>query len=451
VKTSHWHSCNVLDLRAETRRLWQFGAGNGEVSFHAEQRLAPAAPLPAKLVAKDWGTLWRKRLNIAWLPTDQVFLRVVHLPRCEPDELRSMVELKLEKISPLPVNQIVWSFETVPQSAGELQTIVILIAERKAVESFLGRLENAGYLADRLELPLLHQSQGTRIEGEGAWIYLHPTDTAMVCLVAWWIEGTLQQVNLLHLPKGEQGAAWLGDQLNKLAWAGEVEGWLAAPTRWHLVADQAAGAEWEPALRPWTNEPIELGDALESRTLAELTAQRAARLESQANLLPEDFVDRLWMGGLAAATLVYLAGVLIYFSALQVLKYQTNQVQRQVAALKGAYSDALQLKAKLKLLQEQVSLRYAALDCWKIASELLPTELTLKAFTFSRGDLLELRGSAPADADGTSKVTEYNTAMRKATLHGAAMFQSVQPAVIQVSGDSAGWGFNCELQPNEIQ
>ncbi|PYJ95179.1 MAG: hypothetical protein DME23_24325, partial [Verrucomicrobia bacterium] len=155
MKTTRWHSCNVLQAGTDARRLWQFATGNSQVALSAEQRLVSSAPLPARLITKDWRTLWQKKLNIAWLPAEQVFLRIVHLPKCEPEELRSMVELQLEKLSPLPVNQIVWSFEVVPQSSGELRTVIVIIAERSLVEDFLGKLESAGYLADRLELPFL--------------------------------------------------------------------------------------------------------------------------------------------------------------------------------------------------------------------------------------------------------------------------------------------------------
>src|SRR6266704_2386080 len=146
VKTTRWHACNVLKVGSDGRQLWQFSTGNSQVSLNAEQRLGAPGPLPARLVNKDWRALWQKKLNIAWLAADQVFLRVVRLPKCEPAELRSMVELQLEKLSPLPVNQIVWSFESVPQSAGELQTVIVIIAERSIVEEFLGNLENNGYL-----------------------------------------------------------------------------------------------------------------------------------------------------------------------------------------------------------------------------------------------------------------------------------------------------------------
>jgi hypothetical protein len=201
-------------------------------------------------------------------------------------------------------------------------------------------------------------------------------------------------------------------------------------------------------------ETVELVAPMAAPALAALTAQRAAQSESKANLLPaefsaryqQQFIDRLWMRGLAALALVYIFGVLIYFGALQVLKYQADKVRQEVAGLSGTYTNALQTKERVRVLQEQVNLKFAALDCWKIASELLPPELTLSSFTFSKGERISLRGSA--SADDQSKIPEYNSAMNKATLNGAPLFTRVNPPSITVNGNNtATWGFDCTLQP----
>jgi len=457
VKTARLHSCNVLKSGADGRQLWQFAAGNSQVALNAEARLVAPGPLPVKLVNKDWRALWQKKLNIAWLPTEQVFLRVVHLPKCEPAELHSMVELQLEKLSPLPVNQIVWSFEPVPQSAGELQTVIVIVAERNGVEDFLGKLETDGYMADRLELPFLHQLLATVIDGDGAWIYVQAAETKSVCLVAWWYGGALQQLNLLNLPPGPPGASALAEQLTNIAWAGELEAWLTSRPCWRLVADDTVAAVWEPILREWANEPIELVRPLAPAALAALSAQRAARAESTANLLPaefaaryqQQFIDRLWMGGLAALAVVYLFSVLIYRGALYVLQYQTEKVQGQVVALSGDYTNALQMKERVRILQEQVNLKFAALDCLKTASEKLPLELTLASFSFSKGDKVSLRGTAPSDSQ--SKITEYSDLLSKALSNGALLFSQVNPPEIRVNANTATWTFDCTLQRSQSE
>jgi hypothetical protein len=460
VKTTRWHSCNVLRIGREARQIWHFATGNGEVTLSTEQRLARPGPLPAKLVTKDWRALWQRKLNIAWLPAEQVFLRIVHLPKCDLAEMRSMVELQLEKLSPLPVNQIVWSFEIVPQSVGALQTVIVIIAERNVVEEFLGNLENDGYLADRLDLPFLHQLLATPFDGDSAWIYLQPAEAKNLCLVAWWYGGTLQQLNLLNLPAGEQGAATLGDQLTTIAWGGELEGWLTSRPQWRLVADNAVAAVWEPALSQWADEPVKQVPPLALPDLAALTARRAAHAESTSNLLPaeftaryqQQFIDRLWMRGLGALAVVYLAGVLIYIGSLQVLKIQTGKVQNQVASLNSTYTGARQLKDKVKLLQEQVSLKYAALDCLRVVSELLPPELTLTSFSVSfQSSKLTLNGRAQSDQRG--QITKFNDDLKEARANEERLFDAVSAVSSQTAPGAAitTWGFTCDLKIGDIE
>ena len=115
---ARWHSCIVLHPGQDARRLWQFNPSGDKFSLQRTETKLPNEPLPEKLVGKDWHTLLQPKLNIAWLPSDKVFLRVVQLPRSDAAETKSMVELQLEKLSPLPTTQIVWSYEILPAAAG---------------------------------------------------------------------------------------------------------------------------------------------------------------------------------------------------------------------------------------------------------------------------------------------------------------------------------------------
>src|SRR5206468_9267289 len=158
----------------------------------------------------------------------------------------------------------------------------------------------------------------------------------------------------------------------------------------------------------------------------------------------QQFIDRLWMGGLGALAILYLAGVLMYFGSLQILKIQTGKVQNQVAALSGAYTSARQLKDRVNLLQEQVSLRYAALDCLRIVSELLPPELTLNAFSVSfQTGKLSLNGRAQSDQRG--QITKFNEDLKQARVNEGRLFDAVDAAQSSTAPGAATttWFFTC--------
>src|SRR5262245_53001022 len=200
MKKTRWHSCNVLQVGPETRQLWQFDARNGGFVLNREQTSFAGESLPSGIIKKDWRALWQHKLNIAWLAPEHVFLRVIHLPASDFNETLSMVELQLEKLSPMPVAQVVWSIHVLRHAQGNLQTVILMIVARNVVEEFLGQLEGQGYLADRLEMPLVDQLQATPISEDGAWIYPEASGAGNMALVAWWYGGVLQNLDLITMP-----------------------------------------------------------------------------------------------------------------------------------------------------------------------------------------------------------------------------------------------------------
>jgi len=454
------------------------------VALVAERRTEVSETLPARWVGKTWRNLWQRKVNAAWLPPEQVFLRVLRLPASEPSELPSMVEFQLERISPLPVGQVVWSVEPVrgreagagaapprsaetsagagagpePAAANPEQTVVVVIAAREPVERFLGDLEGVGFLADRLELPHLREMLATQPTGDEVCIYPRGEGDRRVCLAAWWVAGRLEHLSLLAVPSDSTAGSHLAQALRQTAWAGEMEGWLEAPPRFCLAADAGTAASLEPALRAIASGPIEVRAPLAPAKVAALCAGAGA----PANLVPaefglayrQQFIDRLWMRGLAALGMVYLVGLLAYFGALKFLDIQKAGIEKETAALADRYHEALQLKARVSVLQDQVNLKFAALDCWKAASENLPEEITLTSLQFQRGKKLVLFGTVPSDQQG--KVTEYNEALSKAIVNGAPLFTRVNLGTIQIAPGPQGnrpatWSLTCDLKQTEAE
>ncbi len=450
MKKSSHHYCNVLETRSESRRLWQFNLTGRQIALASEVKALVSETLPAQLTRKS---LLQRRLNIAWLPADQVFLRVIQLPLADSKELASMVEFQLEKLSPIPVNQIVWSIEPLPRRNENSQTVIVIIMARDVVEKFLGQLETGRFLPDRLELPQLHLLLTTPVSEDGVWLFPSVEERQTLCLAAWWCNSTLQQLQLIHLPTGPQAPVALVEQLNKTAWAGEIEGWLTAPARAHLVAEEAVASGWQQTLSEWTGAPTNVTTPVAGQALAELAASRAARGESQANLLPvefanryrQQFVDKLWMTGLGAVIGTYIVGVLVYFAVLFVMGWQKDGVEKQVRNLSGSYTNAMKLKEKIDVLQSQLDLKYAALDTFRTVAEKLPESATLTSFNFSRGQKITLAGTAPSDIRTT--LTDYVRDLKEVTLDGKTVFKRVDlPITRPGAGQQITWQVNCDIK-----
>jgi len=457
VKKTSLHSCNVLEAGPAVRRVWQFHTTGGDIRPGAEIKTVPPQPLPPRAVGKDWHSLWQKKLNIAWMPPTQIFLRVLHLPVVDRTELVSMVEFQLEKVSPLPVAQIVWTIEVLPP-AENIQPVIVLLAARDKVAQFLGEIEEDGFLADRLEFPLLHVLLNAPPSEDGIWIYAQAESEHHLALVAWWVSGTLQNLQLLTVPASDPAAHWLVEELNKIAWAGELEGWVPGPLPIHLTAPPEVATAWQPGLLQWSGQPVVLHETLSKTALAEISARRAVREVSQANLLPAEetaryrqiFIDRLWMRGIAAVFVIYMVGVAAYFGLLQYWKFKQSRLEGAVAVMSGSYTNAIQLKERVQVLQDQLNLKYAALDCWKAASELLPADLSLTSLEYSR-DKLNLRGTAAQE--DSSQVLAYSQKLVKAIANGQALFSKVDPPTETVRGNPPrlDWSFSCTLNLPKVE
>ena len=469
---ARWHSCNILQIGAATRRVWQFDARKTALTLNREQTAAAGQPLPENLIAKSWTTLWQPKLNIAWLASEHVFLRVVHLPQADLAETRAMVEFQLEKLSPIHVTQMVWSLHVLPMpvetktaalAEGQkpkevLQTIIVVMVERNLVEEFLGKLEKDGFLADRLEVPLIDQLQNTAAASAtaaDARVYLDSETRS--ALVAWWFGGSLQSLGFLHLPADKTAAELLREQLVQMTWAGELEGWLTAAPQWHLVVTGGNEAEWQALFNTALETTVKLAPPPPLGQLAAATATRATRSEDSANILPAEYstryrqqlTDRLWMRGLLTVLGIYCAGVFAYFIALKVLQFQAGGVEQQKAELSTSYTNAIQLQARYQILKDRQDLKYAALNCWQTTAQLLPEGATLNGLDFRDGKKLMLTGSAGSDQ--AIELTRFSDAMRKAEIGGRLLFSRVDSPIYNQNPGSTtvSWSFGCEINHTE--
>ncbi|MGA2749102.1 MAG: hypothetical protein ABSG59_10025 [Verrucomicrobiota bacterium] len=455
---ARWYTANVLQTSITGRRLWQLSAQGERFTVQGQKALLENEAPPAGVGAKDWQTLFRGKLNIAWMPAEKVFLRAVQMPAGDAVEIRQMVELQLEKLSPLPVTHIVWSFYLLPRPADKpeaLQTVIVIIAARSVVEDFLGKLEGEGYVTDRLEAPGLDQLLAAEISEEGVWIFAGAEGEP--ALVVWWQGGTVQHLALVALPMGAERGARLKTQLQQMAWAGEVEGWLPGPPKIHLVAGGPEARYWESVFKE-AGEQIDIVAPAAEAQLAALSAERCANNSTGSNLVPSDFatryrqqfVDGLWLRGLTAVFGAYIIGVIIYFGALYGLKMQYDRVRQDLKGYGINYTNALKDYGQIQILMERQELKYKGLDCWRAVAENMSESITLENMYFQRGKL-ELRGTVPTEE--RDAVDDFNEKMRRAlnpNQENEPLFTEVSaPNINSGRGNLTDWSFNCQMKVTE--
>jgi hypothetical protein len=228
-----------------------------------------------------------------------------------------------------------------------------------------------------------------------------------------------------------------------------------------LVAEKEVAAEWEPPLREGLEQPIQIVAPLSQAQLAALTARRATSSESQANLLPpefslryqQQFVDRLWMRGLAAVVGLYLIGLLVYGVAVGFASYRTGAVEAVVADRANEYTNVIHLRDLYQVLRDRSDLKFAALDSYRIVAETLPADATLEGLNLSEGKRLALQGSAPADK--VQQLYDFESAIRKAPIGDppTPFFDASKSENLSyhIVGNLASWSLTLQLKRAEVQ
>ncbi len=438
-----YQACNLLEVSPEGRRLWQFAVGRDGVKPVGDLRVEAGKSLPATVVAKGWRELLRPRLDLCWLPAEHAFIRAVQLPTGEPGELPGMVEFQLEKISPLPLTHIVWTVEGLPHPDGRGQTALVTIAPRERVEAMLAEGTAAGYATDGFDLPLLRELRGVQPAGDGVWVLMEIQPTSVQALVGWFVDGVWRDVSLFQLPAGPAAAGTLVNCLNQTAWAGELEGWMAAlpPVRLRIAPE--AAEPYLAALGDWSGQGVQSENRSDRGAVAAASALTRLRAAPTA-LVPEEvtvrqraaLVDRLWLRGLGGVFVTYLFVVFVYLGLLNWKQYQLDELKGNAVGLSRQYTNTLQLKAQVEVLQEQVGLKFAALEAWQAAVEHLPSTMTLTQLDFRKGQQLDLTGTVPTDSQ--SDVTAYSKKLQDVKSDSQPLFAQV--AVERVDATRAGAG-----------
>jgi hypothetical protein len=123
-------------------------------------------------------------------------------------------------------------------------------------------------------------------------------------------------------------------------------------------------------------------------------------------------------------------------------------VEDQAVAISNTYTNSLQLKEMMGVLEQRENLKFAELDCWEAVAETMPTGLQLETFNFNDGKSLSLRGTVPTDQVTT--LTDFFDNLRKWKKGSQPLFgpnaDEVPRRQINQGGASISWSFELELK-----
>ncbi|MBI5685147.1 MAG: PilN domain-containing protein [Verrucomicrobia bacterium] len=389
------------------------------------EKLKPFRPAAARGVPVSVG-----------LRSADVFCRLVTLPTATDSELRPMLEMQLENLSPLPTEQVVFGFEVIRKT--EKQTdLLVAIARRDVAVERLELLRQAGFAVETLDLDALalldflwHEKPLRDKELAGLALVILEGETATLLLVHDNQPHSIMAVPLAGDASVEDAAAQIGGELHLAQTAVQASQPEAV---WPVVRVLQRSGEGTPGARLDPKalaaalagqlgvacEPLELSEKQRAGLGAVGLCVRVASGRARMNLVPAEYLAerrrlaRKRQFKLAAIALAALYGLIIA-GAVAAFAWQFNQLgalEAEADDLKTPYDRAVALQADLRVLQEYVSNRSVPLEIFAELHKLKPDAVCLTEIHFTDGEQASLSGYASS----ASVVSEFESKLQKSS------------------------------------
>ncbi|MBN1268231.1 MAG: pilus assembly protein PilM [Kiritimatiellae bacterium] len=380
--------------------------GRGEIPLgESEAQVDLASPDLAPLLKKGAAEI-RGRVCYA-VPSDQVLLRVVELPTLDPQELRSMVDLQVDKFSPFPVDQMQVSFEVLARK--ESATRVLIAAIRREIIERLGQgFGKAGLLPYWIDVDvlgwwyLLLERGAVAAQGRQVAVLMTGAITAVI-VAQEGVPVVFRALGVQHAAAEEDLIAEVVEEVSYTLASLETEWGVAGAARLDLWAGPGTPAALAGRLGAECGLAVGAHKLEELPALSEGLARRAAaRSADQVDLAPaawrETEMSRKSRRAVLVAAVLFLviwaAGLAAFVAGLNLQKAELEKLRAEEERLAGPAQEMRNLQQKVRSLEQYADRAHSAIECLREVSAVLPGGVDLASFAYKKGRAVNLRGEA---------------------------------------------------------
>jgi len=348
-----------------------------------------------------------------------VFCKRISLPSADPAELGQMLSLQIEKLSPLSMEEVVWSYEILGSEGGNSDVLVAFARKDKLIE----RATDFGdeFLPDLIDVDLMVLWRALRakkvFDGKNycalLWIDT-PAKTAKCMLL-----NNSAPFLIEHLPLADANPVQLAHALSMVWLGAEANFGTRSVDEIFVFGTDDASVALGNQIGLELGIPVALLPRTDDSSAAMGLAKRALRNgQAQVNLLPFDFVERQQRKlfrqqakrvGLVVI-IVYIAVLAFFVGALSWRKFSIKRIDSQLSQQNADYLKASLLQAEVSFLKRKIDDRRSALETLRVVTESMTEQLFLMHFGYKQSQpnapgTLELRGTAQT-ADEVYKFTD---------------------------------------------
>jgi hypothetical protein len=358
---------------------------------------------------------------------ENVFCQTLRLPTADSGELKQMLDLQIDNLTPLPVEEVVYSFEPL-EVAGTETRLLLAVARKATVNERVAALEAVGLEAEAVAVDALavfrEMVRSAVLPGDerlNAFVLVSPSAVNIIIHNRGKIVAVRSLVLGTHAIAEPEIQSAIREELQRTLVAGEVEVPGAESGRVQF-------ATWSESLRAGVAElaqswggPAEFLDNGSSPSPSVSVCLETARADvAHLNLLPDEWrvrrraarVRRSLIRGAIAVGAVYLVAMLGFVTLVAWEKSRLSGVEAKIIRLQSKFEKVRTLQKTLVAMQKQLDTKYSALEVLREVGALMPDNVKLNGYTFKRDDSVTLR----AQAQTATLATDFISRLEKSEL-----------------------------------
>ncbi len=341
------------------------------------------------------------------LPSSQLLMRMLELPSTDPEELKGMVGLQMDQISPFPVDQLTVSYEVLRQTENHSRVLAVA-AQRKTVDALgdLFKAQNVYIRSLDAEVlawwSLLIAHGQVLCQGRVMLILEEHTEFSMI-VVDEGVPVCFRSLELFHNFTDETVMREIVDEVSYTLLSLETEYGRREITGVLFWSESEIPPLLCDLLREKCGTEVVLHDLRSIPPVSEGLALRTIeRRLHHVELVPREWIDlqrrkRLMKAATIASTAVlsvWLAAIAVAGAVFSIEQASCNRVRREAAKYEGPARAAQTAREEMLALEKYADRSHSALECLREISAALPDGVEINSFTYKKGEAVSLRGSS---------------------------------------------------------
>jgi hypothetical protein len=341
------------------------------------------------------------------LPSSNLLMRVLELPSSNSSELKSMVDLQMDQISPFPVDQLTVSYEVLKQTENQSRVLAVA-AQRKTVDT-LGDLFKAQNVyirsldAEILAWWSLLIAHG-QVPGEGRVVLILEEHTEFSMIVV--DDGTpvcFRSLELFHDFTDETVMKEIIEELRYTLLSLEAEYGHRDGCTIEVWSESNLPESLIQMLQTQCGGSINLHDLKSIPPVSEGLALRTAeRRLHHVELVPREWIDLqrrkrlMQIATIASIALLslWLMIIAITGTVFTIQQAAYNRVRKEAAKYEGPARAAQAAREEMLSLEKYADRSHSALECLREVTVALPDNVEIASFTYKKNEAVSLRGSS---------------------------------------------------------